>query len=78
MPSLERLRDAVLEAVTNSEVCRALDALSESGWSPSVSVDITLEPIAHKSGQPPKAKGAGTAIGSRSGRGVSAFCGDHR
>lgn len=65
MPSLERLRDAVIEAVTNSEVCRALDALSESGWSPSVSVDITLEPIPHKSGQPPT-KGTGSAIGSRS------------
>ena len=44
-PSLDELRDAIMEAIRSSEVCRALEALIEKGWNPSVSVDVTLEPI---------------------------------
>jgi len=50
--SLERLREAILEALTSSAVCRAMDTLTEFGWNPTVSVDVTLGPAGQDHAEP--------------------------
>lgn len=51
--SLEQLRQSMWEALNSSpEVGRAVAALKEVGWKPSLSVDISLESAGRDRGKP--------------------------